>query len=58
MSKTILPICNWCHKPIIPKEKSVNFPCPNCGKVIIWRCGKCRKMGQPYVCPACGFKGP
>jgi predicted RNA-binding Zn-ribbon protein involved in translation (DUF1610 family) len=42
----------------MPKEKAVVFKCPNCGKVEIIRCNKCRKMSVPYVCPICGFQGP
>ncbi|MDH5361777.1 MAG: zinc finger domain-containing protein [Aigarchaeota archaeon] len=53
-----LPQCNRCHRPIVPGENGVNFPCPNCGKVTIWRCAKCRVLARPYVCPSCGFEGP
>ncbi|RLF07929.1 MAG: RNA-binding protein, partial [Thermoprotei archaeon] len=28
------------------------------GEVIIWRCRLCRKQGNIYVCPKCGFEGP
>lgn len=52
-----LPVCVSCHRPIMPWEKAVVFPCPKCGHPI-WRCAKCRKMGVPYKCPNCGFEGP
>ncbi|HDO21063.1 MAG: zinc finger domain-containing protein [archaeon GB-1867-097] len=61
MSETIelkLPICISCKQPIIPGEKGVSFPCPNCGGIIIWRCQRCRKMNNKYKCPKCGFEGP
>lgn len=51
-------ICTSCGKPIVPGEASVNFPCPNCGKVKIWRCEICRELARPYTCPSCGFEGP
>ncbi len=35
----------------------VKFPCPICDEVI-YRCNRCRKLGNPYECPKCGFKGP
>jgi len=34
----------------------IAFPCPNCGE-IIYRCKKCRQLGNHYVC-SCGFEGP
>ena len=34
----------------------ISFPCPNCGE-IIYRCKKCRQLGNHYVC-SCGFEGP
>ncbi|NAZ11470.1 MAG: DUF1610 domain-containing protein [Desulfurococcales archaeon] len=50
--------CSSCNRLLMPKEKAVVFKCPNCGKVEIIRCNKCRKMSVPYVCPICGFQGP
>lgn len=55
---TRVPICSSCNRPIAPWEKGVAFLCPNCGKVVIWRCASCRKLGVPYKCPNCGFEGP
>ncbi|MDJ0273315.1 MAG: zinc finger domain-containing protein [Candidatus Caldarchaeum sp.] len=53
-----LPQCSWCHRPILPSESAVSFPCPNCGKSTIWRCKVCRELAKPYVCPTCAFQGP
>lgn len=53
-----LPVCTSCGRPITPYERGVRFKCPNCGKITIWRCAKCRKLGNLYVCPNCGFEGP
>ncbi len=53
-----VPRCISCNRPIVPWERGVAFPCPNCGEVIIWRCESCRKMGVEYKCPKCGFVGP
>jgi len=52
------PICISCKKIVAPYEKGVSFNCPNCGKVVIWRCYRCRIQGVPYRCPSCGFEGP
>lgn len=52
------PSCSWCGKLMVPGENMVRFPCPSCGRITIWRCEICRKLGRPYVCPVCGFKGP
>jgi predicted RNA-binding Zn-ribbon protein involved in translation (DUF1610 family) len=46
---------NW---PLAPRERGVAFPCPNCGKTIIVRSARSRKLGVPYRCPECGFEGP
>ncbi|OYT33412.1 RNA-binding protein [Archaeoglobales archaeon ex4484_92] len=35
----------------------VEFPCPICGETI-YRCKKCRRLANPYVCTNCGFIGP
>jgi len=51
-------VCSSCKRTISPDEKPVIFMCPNCGKVEIIRCSKCRKQGVKYVCPVCGFVGP
>ncbi|RLE79377.1 MAG: RNA-binding protein [Thermoprotei archaeon] len=53
-----VPTCTSCGHPIPPYERGVSFKCPNCGQATIWRCEKCRKLMNPYICPKCGFKGP
>ncbi|MEM3046562.1 MAG: zinc finger domain-containing protein [Candidatus Bathyarchaeia archaeon] len=53
-----MPNCFWCGRMIAPAEKAVKFPCPSCGKIVIWRCERCRNLGRPYKCPSCGFMGP
>ena len=59
MSRVLrLPTCTSCGKLIPPYERGVKFRCPNCGEIIIWRCEKCRKQGNTYMCPKCGFEGP
>ncbi|MBM1154617.1 DUF1610 domain-containing protein [archaeon] len=50
--------CSWCGKIIWPGESWVKFPCPNCGRVLIIRCERCRKLVRPYKCVHCGFMGP
>ncbi|MEM0438645.1 MAG: zinc finger domain-containing protein [Sulfolobales archaeon] len=52
------PICTSCKRFVTPYEKGVSFPCPNCGKTVIWRCYRCRAQGIPYKCPNCWFEGP
>ncbi|MCS7097206.1 MAG: zinc finger domain-containing protein [Candidatus Methanomethylicia archaeon] len=52
-----LPICVSCKYPILPFEKGVMFPCPNCG-YILWRDKRCRKLASKYRCFNCGFEGP
>ncbi|MCD6341358.1 MAG: DUF1610 domain-containing protein [Thaumarchaeota archaeon] len=56
--EVVLPICTSCKKPIDPHEDAVNFPCPNCGNIKIWRCELCRELAKPYTCPSCGFTVP
>ncbi len=51
-------ICISCKRKITNIEGSVKFPCPNCGKAEIIRCGECRKIAAKYTCPECGFTGP
>ncbi|MDH5771045.1 MAG: zinc finger domain-containing protein [Candidatus Bathyarchaeota archaeon] len=53
-----MPKCLSCGHVISPDEKSVNFLCPSCGELVIWRCEKCRLFGRLYKCPKCGFTGP
>lgn len=52
------PVCSSCGKLIHPREKGVEFYCPNCGEILIRRCYDCRKQGVTYTCPKCGFEGP
>jgi len=57
--------------PVIPQEKrciscgivlhghgATSFLCPECGKVEIGRCARCRDQSVLYKCPSCGFQGP
>ncbi|MFQ6124317.1 MAG: zinc finger domain-containing protein [Candidatus Heimdallarchaeota archaeon] len=37
---------------------TVSFGCPVCGILSIVRCSKCRRLGNTYKCPNCGFVGP
>ncbi|MCS4541675.1 MAG: zinc finger domain-containing protein [Euryarchaeota archaeon] len=37
---------------------SIEFPCPNCGDVIIVRCSRCRQVSNRYKCVKCQFSGP
>ena len=50
--------CTSCGKPVPPGMEAATFFCPNCGEILIRRCGKCRGFGRPYKCPKCGFIGP
>ncbi len=58
MPEVRLPICTSCNKPILARERASKFYCPDCGKVLIWRCEKCREFARPYRCINCGFEGP
>ncbi|MFX0047059.1 MAG: zinc finger domain-containing protein [Candidatus Hermodarchaeota archaeon] len=51
-------MCFSCGRPIAPYEAAVHFPCPQCGDVTIWRCERCRTMGNTYKCLRCEFEGP
>ncbi len=48
--------CITCNANLIGTNY-VAFPCPSCGETI-YRCKKCRKLGNAYVCENCGFTGP
>ncbi|MFP3195520.1 MAG: zinc finger domain-containing protein [Caldivirga sp.] len=50
--------CTSCGSPIAPFKRATHFLCPNCGKYEIWRCERCRREGNVYKCPVCGFEGP
>ncbi|MBW9140661.1 MAG: zinc finger domain-containing protein [Candidatus Aramenus sulfurataquae] len=52
------PVCSSCGRLIHPREKGVEFYCPNCGEVLIQRDKYCRLQGVEYTCPKCGFTGP
>ncbi|WXG45567.1 MAG: zinc finger domain-containing protein [Candidatus Atabeyarchaeum deiterrae] len=58
MSRIQMPACTSCGRFIQPGDQAVHFTCPNCGEVVIWRCGKCRKFGNTYRCAKCSFTGP
>jgi len=58
LSNLTVPTCTSCGRPIPPYSRGVRFKCPNCGETTIWRCEKCRKLVNKYVCPKCGFEGP
>ena len=54
-----MPRCNSCNKVIHPRDIStIAFICANCGKGIIIRCSKCRKIGNTAKCPVCGYEYP
>lgn len=53
-----LPVCDCCHRHIIPNDKCVKFNCPNCGSVLLWRCQSCREAARFYSCTQCNFEGP
>ncbi|MEB3757617.1 MAG: zinc finger domain-containing protein [Desulfurococcales archaeon] len=52
------PVCTSCGRIIHPGDRATSFVCPNCGKIVIWRCARCRSLGVKYKCPVCGFEGP
>jgi len=43
---------------VISEKNFSKFLCPGCGKEVIVRCEKCRKLSNTYKCPKCGFEGP
>jgi len=49
--------CISCGANISNDNEAANFPCPNCKKEQIVRCGACRKQGVVYKCK-CEFEGP
>jgi len=46
--------CISCKKEF---SEGAVFKCPSCGKEIIARCEKCKKLNVKYKCK-CGFIGP
>ena len=49
--------CNRCGEDFENFFNGYNW-CPNCGKVEIIRCKKCRVESIPYTCSECDFEGP
>jgi len=45
-------------KKLIISDVVVKFKCPNCGKGLIIRNNKERKLGLGWICPECGYTGP
>ncbi|MHA1166680.1 MAG: zinc finger domain-containing protein [Candidatus Hodarchaeales archaeon] len=59
MNNVNMPKCLSCGAPIKPFDHGVvRFQCPECDKILIIRCSQCRSLGNSYICPNCGFKGP
>lgn len=50
--------CTNCGKNIETEDNWVEFPCPKCGKEIIFRCDRCKKLENTYKCSECKFVGP
>lgn len=50
--------CTSCKENVVSQENFTKFNCPMCGKSEIIRCLRCRKTGNIYICPDCGFEGP
>ncbi|MBO8182348.1 MAG: DUF1610 domain-containing protein [Archaeoglobus sp.] len=56
LMEIVIHKCISCGENLIGSNY-VKFPCPNCDE-IIYRCKRCRKLANHYVCPTCGFEGP
>ena len=54
----IIGKCTSCGGTISEDMHYSKFKCPQCGEVEIIRCETCKKNGNKYVCPKCGFVGP
>lgn len=39
------PKCQWCHKPLSPKDRQSDYRCAKTNKVI---CRKCAEDAQSY----------
>ena len=50
--------CTSCGISLLGDDKFVRFNCPNCEKEEIFRCSKCKRFSNAYVCKKCGFQGP
>lgn len=50
--------CASCGMNSLLAQNFVIFPCPNCGKATVARCGRCKALGRNYECGECGFEGP
>ncbi|AIY90656.1 zinc finger domain-containing protein [Geoglobus acetivorans] len=48
--------CVTCNANLVGTNY-VAFPCPSCGEMV-YRCKKCRRLANSYVCENCGFEGP
>ncbi len=48
--------CTTCSVKLV-REGNIKIPCAKCGQEI-GRCEACRKLGNLYKCPKCGFVGP
>ncbi|MBL7170204.1 MAG: DUF1610 domain-containing protein [Candidatus Aenigmarchaeota archaeon] len=51
-------ICTSCNVNLLGDDRFVKFLCPTCGKEMIHRCSKCKRLSTEYVCKSCGFVGP
>ncbi|MBU0898868.1 MAG: DUF1610 domain-containing protein [Nanoarchaeota archaeon] len=49
--------CTSCGRGVETEKYWVKFTCPDCGKVEIIRCEKCKNQSNQYTCK-CGFTGP
>lgn len=58
MTKDKTTKCTSCNVDITNMNGSIEFDCPNCGKVKIIRCSDCRTKAIKYKCSGCGFEGP
>jgi hypothetical protein len=50
--------CSTCGISLIGQENFVKFDCPNCAKVEIIRCARCKLNSNVYRCGTCDFEGP
>ena len=50
--------CSTCGVSVESERVWVAFRCPACGKELITRCEKCKRLENSYTCQSCGFVGP
>ncbi|MBL7206768.1 MAG: DUF1610 domain-containing protein [Candidatus Aenigmarchaeota archaeon] len=50
--------CSTCGIRLESEQNWVKFPCPGCGKETIFRCDRCKKLENTYICSKCKFEGP